>query len=218
MSVRELRAMARDALCQAVDGVDPPLSSLIVVPQAMGVSNSVLWVDVDSHEVARRRSAGLGAFNDYGVLRLLCNLPTGNYVQTDDLTARERRVVARLPRGAADVCADSVVRRAAPPLRVRAAVVYRRNWKNAVRAASRFAPLCPRVAVADGPIDLIAPAQAAFYGVGLCTRDEDTSASVTLVSSAAPKEPAALDPTVWLLWEEIYASVNSTLNEFTTAG
>lgn len=204
------RSLAGAAIRIAIAGADPDGGSLVVMPQALGVTNAVLWVEVDAAEVARRHAARLDAVTDFGVLRLLCHLPTEMSVPLSGLTDRERRVVSRLPKGVASVSDNTIRRLAVPALRLRAAVVCRRDWRTGLRAASRFAPLCPRIAVVDGPVDPVAAAEADYYGVGMCIRDEDTSDTVSLVSSSAPKKVAALDPSVWRLWEEIYLSVDAT--------
>jgi hypothetical protein len=131
---------------------------------------------LDSAEITRRATTGLGAIIQRDVLDALMSLPAGLPVTTSALTAREQQALRRAPRGALDWDNGCVVRQAVPPLSARFSVVAARTWRDGLVKAGRFAPFCARAILLPAPpADLDdARAQASFYGIGLCVFNAST--------------------------------------------
>lgn len=125
---------------------------------------------LDSAEMSRRATVGLGAITQRDVLEALMGLPASLPVTTSALTPREQQTLRRAPRGALNWEHDSVIRQAVPTLSARFAVVAASTWRDGLAKAGRFAPFCARaILLPEPPADLDdARVQASFYGIGLC--------------------------------------------------
>ena len=167
-----------------------------------------LTVSINASESRRRERYGLGALTSLDVLDGLLGLPLGLPVPTEALTARERRLVSRLPHSVVVNCADAVIRRAEPVIECSLAVVFAQSWSVGLADASKFAPFCQRLTVLDSrPVDEIeACLQASYYGAGLLVHTPDKHLMLV------PPEPLIdrrVNAATWWFTEEAYRQIRA---------
>lgn len=164
------------------------------------------WMAYRRDEAEWRRRGSSAPLLRLDQLDALMNLPAALPVPRTGISARDQRLLRRLPAGSVDWSDATVTRRAVPPLTPMLAMVRSRQWMEGLTAASRFAAYCRRlVMISELPEDLdVALAQASFYGIG-----------VALASGANPRilvEPEPLadwhpTPAWWWFSEEVYRQV-----------
>ncbi|MFF5211071.1 hypothetical protein [Streptosporangium sp. NPDC000396] len=145
-----------------------PADSQIAMVNVLG-SQALIAYRVDERERRRRALARAELLLRPEVLELLMSLPLDEPVPLASLTPAERRMLARVPRGAVSRQESAVVRHAVQPIRLDLAVVPGRGWESALERAGRFAPFCARAILVDGPLRRRQEAmlQTDFYGIGL---------------------------------------------------
>ncbi|MDO3169605.1 hypothetical protein P5V90_21745 [Mycobacteroides abscessus subsp. abscessus] len=170
----------------------------------LGVDTFVA-VDMDQDEISRRNRVDMEPLlDDYGVLRLLAELPLDVPVRTDALMSSRQRAATRLPRGAAHHADGWITRVARPALSLQLAVVVDTDWKRGLDRASRFASFCPRMVVINGAaVPSFAAVEATFYGVGAVHAD---GANTSVLVEPEPTVPG-FGPISWQVQEEVFAAL-----------
>lgn len=165
-----------------------------------------LVYSLDEIEVARRRAVGLGAIADRAVLDALMSLPIGMPVPVASLSDRDARLVRRAPRGAVEVRAGVVTRRAVSPVVPHLATVPAKAWRLGLVKAGRFAPFCSRsMRLERRPRDAEdAFMQASFWGVGIVLPEGEM---VTPEPHVRHRHTAAY----WWFSEQLYRQVADAL-------
>ncbi|WP_063748995.1 hypothetical protein [Streptomyces sp. NRRL B-24484] len=159
---------------------------------------------IDAAEHARRRTADAERLDGFAALECLLALPVDLPVPVDSLGSRERAVLRRLPRGAAEFDGGTVTRRAVRPLAVDLAVVRAADWRTGLERAGRFAPFCSRAVLLDrlpGPELDAAVMDASFYGIGVLLSGPDGIRSVLAPAEYRPQRHTAA---AWHFAEGLY--------------
>ena len=180
-----------------------------VVRARVRVRGVEAWVDAQVvwDEWSRRRRVGLGALTNRGSLDVLSGLTADLGIPCTSLSDRERRLIGRLPHGAAQVANGLVTRLAVPPVRVSLAIVTARQWRRGLANASRFAPYCRRVVLLrKEPEDLAELlVEASFLGVGVGVQRRD---DVDWLAAPADFRPNRYTTSSWLFAEEVFDQVD----------
>jgi hypothetical protein len=162
-----------------------------------------LVVIADEQEHARRTATDSAYLDDLDTLNVLANLPRWEPVPLQVLSARERRMVRRAPRGCLEITGETVTRLAGPPLSAILAVVHDSDWDRGLNTASQFAPVATRVLIMDDAPDelAIAAGEAAEYGIGLAI---GTQVPVRVVVPPELWRENYFTPGGWLFREQAY--------------
>jgi len=136
-------------------------------------------------------------------------LPAGLPVAAHEMTERERRLLRRAPRGAVEIDAGQLIRRAVAPVSARFAVVAARMWRDGLGRAGRFAPFCARAMLLPAPpADLDdARVQASFYSIGICVF---TAGTLRMLVAPEPYVRHRHSSAQWWFAEEIYGQVTAS--------
>lgn len=129
-------------------------------------------VQVDHHEVERRKNAGVRSV-DHDILRVLEKLPHQALIQRPDVDAFDWALLCGAGRGLVEFENDGVRRIWRPALELSGFVVVSRNWRTALRRVSLFAADGARGIGFVGSLATAAPAAKAAkrLGVGLSVVD-----------------------------------------------
>jgi hypothetical protein len=168
------------------------------------VAEVAIWVDPGEHE--RRRSLGVGGFEDAGVdtFNVLLRLPLGAWVPGGDLQAYELDLLLDVP-GLVEWDGVGVVRHGVPPVDPVVATVEHPSWRQALRTAGRFAQYCarrvrlPEAPAADSELLL----EAGYWGIGVRVQEPD--GRVERVLPEAPFIAQRYTGASWLFAEQLYS-------------
>lgn len=171
-------------------------------PWSVHVMGTDAWltIAVDTVELERRaRNGARGEALDRDMIRALDRLPSVHA----NLPAADLKLLRHAPSWVVTHHNATAIRRAAPPLRVLAALVLDDDWSQGLDRASSFAAFCPRVlaltggAVAPTGIEL---AEADLYGIGVIDAREPEQAKL-LLRPETPSKP--FGPAAWLFAEKV---------------
>jgi hypothetical protein len=137
------------------------------------------------------------------VLDVLMCLPGRWPVAWASLSARERRVVSRMPQDLVSVDRGQVVRHVVAPLQVDHVAVAARSFRAAIDAITTFSTYCPRTLVLPSAqtVDEAGLAEAAFFGVGVVV---DHGGELVELVAAEPLTGALETPAGWAFSETLY--------------
>uniref|UniRef100_UPI003C7BD782 hypothetical protein n=1 Tax=unclassified Streptomyces TaxID=2593676 RepID=UPI003C7BD782 len=169
-------------------------------------TDALVFYRFDATEHTRRQRAAMADLTGLGPLETLLTLPVDIPVPLDSLNARDRAAVRRLPAGSVDRDRRTVTRHAVRPLHVDLAVVAAQQPRNALEAATRFAPFCSRAALLRRPAPRMDDFlnEASFYGVGVLV---DSSSGIDMVLEPRPYRPRRHTAAAWNFTEELYQRV-----------
>lgn len=180
----------------------------VAVVRMFGSMAGVAYLQ-DPDETRRRSCDGCrGGMPSLALLDLLMNLPVGQAVACNELTAGQRKMLRAAPSGAVEFDHERVIRRAVAPVSARLALVAAKDWKVGLERAGRFAPFCARaVLLSSMPADqddLVM--SASFYGTGVCVF---VKGKLAMLVEPQPYLRRRHTPAQWRFAEELYAQVTA---------
>lgn len=163
-------------------------------------------ITIDDQEVARRRSAGLGALLDRRLLTALGSLPHGHPIRWDDIDPLSHPLLDCAPPGVLHRDTHTVQVHWRPAVRLAAVfVITGRDWRAGVHQVGIFRrDAACALLVTRPPLELTALLdRTSRFGIGLALPDRDGGWHV---HADAQPAPLRADPTHWRLLETAYAS------------
>ncbi|WP_028935342.1 hypothetical protein [Pseudonocardia spinosispora] len=177
---------------------------------------TIFTYQLDTAEVERRERQQMAPLLARDVLEVLHKLPLGEAVPRSRLTDIDKRALKRAPAGAVVREGRWVTRLAAPPLRVRFALVEARDVGAGLVEVNRYARFCPRGLLLPGePTDPVARAelhvQATYWGFGAYVPGKRPGQLRTLVDHRGYRAPHR-GAGHWQLCEYVFAHAHPDNN------
>ncbi|WP_147377946.1 hypothetical protein [Mycobacteroides abscessus] len=196
--MRQDRAI--DAMSSLLEG-----APTVFVPDGARISGGRgdAFVRIDWAEHERRQQAGLEAITQLWHLDLLMNLPPGEPVAADSLTADEQWCLERIPAGAIERDGRWAIRRCQPVTTVAAVVVWGTQLQKLLKSAAPFARVAQRMVVLDAmpsQFDQIAW-EARYHGTGVWVA---TDSEASELIAPEPVRPRYYTPARWRVNEYAY--------------
>jgi hypothetical protein len=158
-------------------------------------------------ELTRRGDAiEVAALGRLDVVAALLSLPLNVPVAESALSARELRLMERLPPSVVDRVEGAVTRRAAPPLQVDHVIVQASVLQRGLEATSDFSTYCGRSIVLPSSVEVteLQLAEANYYGVGVYAAQSDR---LTELVAPEPMPNWPETPASWVFSETLCAQL-----------
>ncbi len=191
-----IRAVSRALACLDVEADD-----LTVLGQ-----RATMFYRFDPVEHRRRQSVSAQPLTAMESLEALLELPVGLPIPMESLCPDDRASVRRLPSTAVDREGGSVTRKAVRPLKVELALVRDTRPRQALEAATKFAPFCSRAVLLQRPAPRMDDYlnEASFYGVGVLLQ---TPSGIEVPLEPAEYRPKRHTAAAWRFVEKLYQLV-----------